>query len=169
MEIRRFISKGGLFMSNLLSKVEDYANEHHEGDFSVIKTKGKWHACFGIIEDKEDVLHIHYSETFEGVLQELIDDPIDSSGIRDSEYDFDYRSFQDVYAIKINDKRWLPDFSSPKERIGVFSTEKKAIKEVEYIKKRPKYVDFDFKVVKVEEEIFIHMKKGIHRQTIREL
>lgn len=156
-------------VSELLSKIEVYANEHHNGNFSIIKSKTKWHSCYGILEEKEDVSYIHSSESFENALYKLLDDPIDSSGIRDSEHDFDYHSFQDVYAIKINDKHWLPDYNNPEECIRVFSTEKKAIKEVEYIKKSPKYADFDFKVVKVEEETLIHMEKGINRQTIREL
>jgi hypothetical protein len=75
-----------------------------------------------------------------------------------------------VFAIKINGTHWLLDVLHPKkDRIDVFSTEKNAIKQVEYLKKHSQFTNIDLQVVKVEEEILIHMKKGIHRQTIREL
>jgi hypothetical protein len=59
-------------LSSLLSNLEFYANEHHEGKFSLIKTHGKWHACFGVLEDADEILYIHSSDTFEGVIQNCL-------------------------------------------------------------------------------------------------
>ncbi|MEK5445186.1 MULTISPECIES: hypothetical protein [Bacillaceae] len=157
-------------MSALLSKVEEFANEHYAGHFTVIKTNKNWHACFGVLDEKEEIKYIHSGKSFEDVLQKLLNEPLDSSGVRVGEDNFDFHGFEDVYAIKINDKHWFPDYYHPeKEHVLVFTTEKKAFKEVELIKKRPKYSELDLKVVRVEEETLIHFKKGIHRQTIREL
>lgn len=156
--------------SSLLSKVESYANKHFNGELTIIKRNNGWHACFGTIEAEKQIVNMHLGNSIEDVLQSLLDDPIDAFGITEEDYPFDIHSFEEVYAIKINDKHWLPDYIHPeREHIHVFSTEKKALREADYLKKMPQYANFDFKVVKVEEETFIHSKKRIHKQTIREL
>ncbi len=136
-------------MIDLLSQVENYANKYHEGDYSLLKTKENLYACFGLLENKEDIKYIHTGVTLEEVLQKLINDPINYLGEKDNEDNFDLHSFEEVYAIKLNDKSWLPDDAySEKGHLKVFSTEKKAIKEVEYFKKIAKYAHIDFKVIK---------------------
>jgi len=73
-----------------------------------------------------------------------------------------------MYAIKINNEHWFSDHYRD-NRVLLFTTEKKALKEIEFIKKDPKWFTIDLKVVEVEVETNIDFEKCISTQTVREL
>lgn len=167
-------------LSDLLSKVEAYANEHYDGHFTLMKFTSGWKACYGTIEDREKIAYMCSGKTKEEVLQNLLDDPIDVyqiAEIGEDEFFICFEQTRTVYAIKItdnkiNDKYWLRDVSMNHhdDWVHVFSTEKKAQKELDYVKKHSKKLSsLDLKVVEVEEELFVDSRKGIHKQIIKEL
>ncbi|MCM3165117.1 hypothetical protein [Metabacillus litoralis] len=77
-----------------------------------------------------------------------------------------------MYAIKINDKHLLLDifrFGEDTDQVLTFSTEKKAVTELEFIKKQPKWENINLKVIEVEEQVTIDPEKGIYEQKIIEI
>lgn len=79
-----------------------------------------------------------------------------------------------MFAIKVNDKHWLPDYHSSSKSdnfdyVLTFTTEKKALKEKESILKMPSYAGLKLEVIEVEEELDIDIENGICKQSIREL
>lgn len=163
-------------MSNstaLLSEIKEYADTHYDGMFTILKYRNTWCVCYGIFEDSPILANMHSGETLEDALQKLLEDPIDATGMNYSEHPYDFHGFEDLYAIKINKKHWLPNHHKNEhvqgENIQTFTTEKKALNEIKYLQKHEQFSNLDLKVMKVEVETFIHLKQGIHKQTIREL
>lgn len=79
-------------------------------------------------------------------------------------------TWSNKYAIKINDKEWMPEFRHGENTHNLMltvTTEKKAQKEIDFIKKFHPHLDL--MAVEVEEEIHIDSKNNIVKQTIHEL
>lgn len=69
-----------------------------------------------------------------------------------------------MYAIEVNNKKWLLDPLHAKNRIQTFSTEKKALREMKWLKQD--HPDINFELFEVEEELYLDMEKGISKQTV---
>ncbi len=72
-----------------------------------------------------------------------------------------------MFAIKVNNKDFMPDYYNNNDMVLTFTTEKKAAKEMERIKKYRSQLKLD--VVEVEEELIFDSENGTVKQTIREL
>lgn len=70
-----------------------------------------------------------------------------------------------MFAIKVNDKGFMPDYYRNNDQVLTFTTEKKAAKEVERIKKRHPHLQLD--IVEVEEEVIIDFEKLEVKQNIK--
>jgi hypothetical protein len=72
-----------------------------------------------------------------------------------------FLTFMDLrmYVVKVNDKHFLTNRHLDSERIMTFSTEKKALKQLEHFKKISEYSNFDFKVLKWKKRYLFILKK----------
>ena len=64
-------------LTDLLTKVTAYANEHYDGHFTVMKFTTNWRVCYGTIESRDEIGFMRSGKTLEEALQNLLDDPID--------------------------------------------------------------------------------------------
>jgi len=64
-------------MSNeLLNNVVDYANENFNGHFTLMKFTSNWRACYGTVEERDQISQMVEGKTKDEALQKLIDNPI---------------------------------------------------------------------------------------------
>lgn len=62
--------------SDLLNKVIEYANKHHDGHFTLMKFTTNWRACYGTINDRFEIGKMVSGNSKEEVLKKLLKNPI---------------------------------------------------------------------------------------------
>ena len=65
-------------LNELIEKVTEYANENHDGHYTIMKFTTNYRACFGTVHEWLDIQSMREGNTLEEALERLLADPIDS-------------------------------------------------------------------------------------------
>lgn len=64
-----------------LHRVIEHANQYFDGHFTIMKFTTNWRACFGTIEETDQIYFMVSGTTFENALENLLENPVDSAKI----------------------------------------------------------------------------------------